>query len=73
MENGQIRVNLAVLLFFRRIGLLYREGPKSLRLLTQRSACLTLSGNFKTNDSKGESAIYYDAVYIYSFGGVSMF
>ena len=35
----------------------------SLRIHTQRSACLTLYGSFKINDSKGEYAICYDAVY----------
>jgi cobalt/nickel transport system permease protein len=34
-----------------------------LRIHTQRSACLTLCGSFKINDSNGEYAIYYDAVY----------
>jgi hypothetical protein len=43
--------------------LVYTERYKSLRIHTQRSACLTLYGSFKINDSKGEYAIYYDAVY----------
>jgi hypothetical protein len=41
----------------------YIERHKSLRIHTQRSACLTLCGSFKINDSNGEYAIYYDAVY----------
>jgi hypothetical protein len=41
----------------------YTERHKSLRIHTQRSACLTLCGSFKINDSNGENAIYYDAVY----------
>jgi hypothetical protein len=49
------------LLFF------YTERHKSLRIHTQRSACLTLCGSFKINDSNGEYAIYYDAVYINKF------
>jgi hypothetical protein len=42
---------------------IYTERHKSLRIHTQRSACLTLCGSFKINDSNGEYAIYYDAVY----------
>jgi hypothetical protein len=38
-----------------------------LRIHTQRSACLTLCGSFKINDSNGEYAIYYDAVYNFLF------
>jgi hypothetical protein len=45
----------------------YTERHKSLRIHTQRSACLTLCGSFKINDSNGEYAIYYDAVYSYHF------
>jgi len=41
----------------------YTERHKPLRKHTQRLACLTLDGGFKINDSKGEYAIYYDAVY----------
>jgi hypothetical protein len=41
----------------------YSERHKSLRIHTQRSECLTLCSSFKINDSNGESAIYYDAVY----------
>ncbi len=46
-----------------RLNLNYTERYKSLRIHTQRSACLTLFGNFNINDSKGKYAIYYDAVY----------
>jgi hypothetical protein len=41
----------------------YTERHKSFRIHTQRSACLTLYCRAKINDSKGEYAIYYDAVY----------
>jgi hypothetical protein len=44
----------------------YTERRKSLRIHTQRSACLTLNGSFKINDSKGEYAINYNAVDIYT-------
>jgi hypothetical protein len=46
-----------------RLNLNYTERHKSLRIHTQRSACLTLFGNFNINDSKGKYAIYCDAVY----------
>jgi hypothetical protein len=41
----------------------YTERHKSLHDHTQRSACLKRCASFKINDSKGEYAIYYDAVY----------
>ena len=47
----------------KRICLIDKERYKSLRNHTQRFACLTLYGHFKINDSKGEYAIYDDAVY----------
>ncbi len=41
----------------------YNERHKSLRIHTQRSACLTPYGILNINVSKGEYAIYDDAVY----------
>ena len=41
----------------------HTERYKSLRIHTQRFACLTLCGSIKINDSKGKYAIYCDAVY----------
>ena len=41
----------------------YTEGHKPLRNHTQRSAYLTLCGNFIIKDSKDEYAIYDEAVY----------
>jgi hypothetical protein len=41
----------------------YTERHTSLRNHTQRSACLKRCASFKISDSKGESAIYYGAVY----------
>ena len=46
--------------------LCHTQRHKSLRIHTQRSACLKLCGSFKIRDSKAEYAIYYDAVYIYT-------
>lgn len=41
----------------------YAKNIQSFRNFIQRSACLTLHSSFKFNDSKGECAIYHDAVY----------
>ena len=48
---------------FVQIGNHTERHAKPFQLHTQRSACWTLCCSFKTNDSKGEYAIYHDAVY----------
>jgi hypothetical protein len=50
---------------FKRSG--YKERHKSLRIQTQRFACLTLYGSLKINYSEGEYAIYDDAVYLLTY------
>ncbi|MBW2338330.1 MAG: sigma-70 family RNA polymerase sigma factor [Deltaproteobacteria bacterium] len=55
--------NSWVILYRARMGLRGCLEENWMSIHTQRSASLTLDGSFKINDSKGEYAIYHDAVY----------